>query len=203
MADTVTEDGKTETVTTTESLKNESAAEVEAAKKRAEQAEMRANQLQNELDKRSKAEDAARQKQLEEQNEFKTLYEREKLAREELERKEQDELKRENAKKAETEIFSEFPSEVVEVATSVGLQLNGETEEAKKELRDKLTALKDKVSPKATVHANNTYETSPADPEKDKLLEGMKVGHKESASKFIGGLESIKSFKRMAGLKVD
>ena len=85
---------------------------------------MRANQLENELKKREAAEEAAKLKQLEENNEWKSVAEQNRIKLEALEaEREADERAKELAA-AKQEVFKEFPAEVIELAEETGLNLS-------------------------------------------------------------------------------
>lgn len=120
--------------------------EVEAARKRAEQAEMQANMLRNQLKAKEDAEAAAKAKQLEEQNEYKTLYEQEKAKREEADREREADEQRKAVTETRQNILSDYTDEVKETAKKLGLDLNDVTEEAVTEFKGKLDTLQSQAS---------------------------------------------------------
>lgn len=157
----------TETATTTTPLQNEgtitsapatdntSTQLVEQAKREAEQARMRANQLENELKKFRDAQADAERKQLQEKEEYKQLWEKSESERRALEdaRKEAD---RQASLIAATDaILKEYPQEVVEIAKTAGLSLTDGDEVATKALKEKLDAIKQRVTPGVRVTTNN------------------------------------------------
>jgi len=102
---------------------------IEELRKKAEQAEMRANQLANQLKAKDDAEAAAQAKQLEEQNQYKTLYEQEKAKRTQIEA---DGAAAEKAATLKTEadkLFAQYPEQVRSLAQEAGMTLS-DTDEA-------------------------------------------------------------------------
>lgn len=176
-------------------------AEVERLKKEAEQARMRANQLENELAAKNKAEDEARQKQLEENEEYKTLFEREKERRESLEKDQQTALDRAKISTAKSEVLAKFPKEVVEAAEITGMSLSDASDEAKTEFENKLKALSDKIGPKKTASGNNQAQQVNVAPERAQLLDGVRRGDPSSTRQAISGLESLKTMRQIAGVE--
>jgi len=144
--------------------------EIEILRKRAEQSEMRARQLENQNKEREKKEEETRLKKLEEDNEFKTLYEREKAAREQLEaEREQEELYK-TVQKAKSSVLSSYSSEVVELAEATGIGLVDDTEESKEAYKAKLDIIASKLkAPEPTVRGNNTT-TGPVNADDSKTL---------------------------------
>jgi hypothetical protein len=155
-----------ETAGATPPLKNDAQtqtvdpAEFEALKKKAEQAEMRANQLQNEAEARKKADEEAARKKLEEDEKWKDVAEQERLKREELEQQVQSQAQEKRLKAVESQLLSEFPQEVRELAETVGLSLQEDSEEAQTAFKDKLGKLAEKVPVSNPVGASN-HSNSP------------------------------------------
>lgn len=115
--------------------------ELEAARKKAEQAEMRANQLAKQLKEKEDAEAAAKTKELEDKEEFKNLYEQEKLKREEIERERDAEEQRRALRKAEKGVLADYSDEVAATAKDLGLRLSEISDEAVAEFKSKLDKL--------------------------------------------------------------
>lgn len=133
---------------------------VEELRKKAEQAEMRANQLQNQLKAKEEAEQAAKDKELEEQNQYKDLYEQEKAKREEVEA-ERAKAEKEAALKAESEkLFADYPAQVKEIAEVTGLTLVDTDDASIAAFKVKLDKLKPQVSG-GTVTPNNPGTPTP------------------------------------------
>lgn len=119
--------------------------EVEAQRKKAEQAEMRANQLANELKAIKDAQAVKDAKELEDKEEFKTLYEQEKVKREEIEREAETEKERKALKKAEKAVLSEYSDEVKDAAEDLGVTLGDAGDDAVAEFKGKLDKLQARV----------------------------------------------------------
>lgn len=136
---------------------NTSSAELEAARKEAEQAKMRANQLQNQLAEKEAAEAAAKAKQLEEKEEFKTLYEQTQARLNEIEENRARETQAAQLKTATEEVFKDYSADAVELARTAGLSLTADSDEAKAALKSKLDAFQAKVggSPQPRPQGNN------------------------------------------------
>ncbi len=135
--------------------------EVEAARKRAEQAEMQANMLRNQLAAKEKAEAESKARELEEQNQFKTLYETEKSKREAIEAA-QAEAERRAALKAESEkVLSEYPDAVKALAEKTGLSLSDTDEASVAAFKAKLEDVRGIIKePKVTANNPGTVTQS-------------------------------------------
>jgi flagellar biosynthesis GTPase FlhF len=126
---------------------NTSTAEVEQLRKEAEQAKMRANQLQNELEDRRKKEDEVKQKQMEEQEEYKQLYEKTNAELSQLQDEKEAQATRSQLDGKTTEILKDYPEAVARAAQIAGLTLLEDSETAIANLKGKLDDLKTTVSP--------------------------------------------------------
>jgi uncharacterized phage infection (PIP) family protein YhgE len=150
----------TENPTATPVVNAVDTAEVERLKKEAEQARMRANQLQNQIDEAKKAEEARKAKELEEQNEFKSLYEQEKAKREEYETQKEREARLAAIESASNEVLADYPDAVKEIAKETGIAPTDATDEAKAEFKKRLESINAKL-PQVTVGANNPSNPTP------------------------------------------
>jgi chromosome segregation ATPase len=172
-------------------------ADVEAAKREAEQAKIRANQLANEKkaleDKLAEVE----RKKLEEKEEFKTLYEQTnaRLA----EREAADAAKERSAEltKATEAVYAEYPSNVVELAKTAGLSLSDDSEEAAKALKEKLEVFKSKVGPSAP-SANNPRPVTPEVASREEQMKRIRGGDKAALGEFIRSNPGIQRMKEIA-----
>lgn len=108
---------------------SEGAGEAERLRKELEQAKMRENQLLNEKKAKEEAEAKQRAKELEEQNEFKSLYEQEKAKREAIETERKAEEERKELDKKKSEVLTDYSDEVKALAEEAGMAL-GSTDEA-------------------------------------------------------------------------
>lgn len=119
--------------------------EVEKERKLREQAEMRANQLANQLKAKDDAEAAAKAKELEENNEFKTLYEQEKARREELEASQEADQKAKEVKDTSESILSDYSDDVKALAEDAGLELKDVSEDAVAEFKGRLDKFQTRI----------------------------------------------------------
>lgn len=176
-------------------------AEVERLKKEAAQAQMRANQLENELKKREAAEEAAKLKQLEENNEWKSVAEQNRIKLEALEaEREADERAKELAA-AKQEVFKEFPAEVIELAEETGLNLSDVTDDAKEALKAKLEKIQSKVVTNKPVTPNNPANPAPVDADRSEKLKRMAYGDKQAREEIISSLPGVEAMRKMAGFQ--
>jgi len=180
--------------------------DVEAAKKEAEQARLRANQLQNQLDKIKAEQDAARQKQLEENEQFKQLAE-ERQAKLDAIEQERAENEKNNLLKSQTlTLLNEYSPAVKELAETAGLTLTDDSDEAKAELKAKLDTFASKVGSSQKVTANNPAPTVEQPTSREQAIKTMQLNNiptsaRRAAEKAaIGSLESIKAMKAQNNL---
>lgn len=119
--------------------------ELEAARKRAEQAEMRANQLANQLKAEEEAKAKAKAKELEQKEEYKTLYEQSQAKLVEIEREREAEEQRKAVTETRQNILSDYSDEVKDAAKDLGLSLDEVTDEAVTEFKTKLDKLQTRL----------------------------------------------------------
>lgn len=185
-----------------------SGVDVEQAKRETEQARIRANQLENELKKMRDEQEAARLKQLEEKEEFKTLYEQTQARLREIEEASTRAEQQATVATATAEILKDYPDNVVELAKTAGLTLTDDSEAAKASLKAKLDSFK------ATVGTNPVTPNNPSNPtpnpnrdelaKRDNLWEGSPMARAAAAGdlqpqyEFIRGLPSIARMKEIA-----
>jgi chromosome segregation ATPase len=191
-----------------------SSADVEQAKRDAEAQRLRANQLQNELDKAKQAQDEAQRKQLEEKEEFKTLYEKTQAQLNEITAA-QENATRQTQLASETEtLLKDYPTEVAKIAKTAGLVLSDDSDASKAALKVKLDELKSTVSPGTIVTSNNPSNPSEPQLTREQLVtkgeDGVSPmawagakGDESVSRKFAASLNAVKEMKRMAGQKVD
>lgn len=185
--------------TTTAPPQVNSSVDVEAAKREAEQARIRANQLQNQLDKIQKEQEAAQQKQLEEKEEFKTLYEQTQSRLKEIEETQSAQERAKELSAATEEVFKAYPTNVVELAKTAGLSLSDDSEAAQASLKEKLDAFQKQVgSSTPRPSANNPHTPAPAEPARAELLGRMKAGDATATSEFIKNLPAVQRMKEIA-----
>lgn len=129
--------------------------EAEKLRKELEQARMRENQLLNEKKAADEAKAAADAKTLEEQNEFKTLYEQEKAKREAIESEKQADERRTELEKAKAEVLADYSDEVKALAEEAGMSLTDTDEDAKAAFKEKLDKVQKLVGATGKVTPDN------------------------------------------------
>ena len=134
---------------------------VEAAKKEAEQATLRANQLANENAKLKAEQDAAKAKQLEEKEEFKTLYEQTQSKLKEIEEAQAAAARQKELSTATEEVFKDYDPKAVELAKVAGLGLSEDSDAARAILKEKLDVFQKQLGTTANPGANNPREITP------------------------------------------
>lgn len=177
-------------------------AELERQKRAAEQSFMRAQQLENELKKFKDEQAAQKAKELEEQNQFKSLYEQEKAKLEEITSQQEAQKRQTELTQATDSVLGEFSQEVAEIAKEAGLGLTDDSEEAKAALKAKLENIQKKVVSTSTPAPNNPNPNmaQPADAQKlETLRYGEGQARQQVANEMIGGLAAVKAMKAMAG----
>lgn len=180
-------------------------AEVERLRKEKEQAEMRANQLANQLKAKEEAEASAKAKQLEENEQFKELWEKERQEKEALIAEREAAQHKAELTSATDNLLQNYSPAVQELARTAGLSLNDDSDEAQADLKAKLDTFASKIgSPR--VEANNPAPTVPTETSNDRDLETMRMNNvprkvNEAATrKVISGLSAIKEMKKMNGI---
>jgi hypothetical protein len=192
-------------------------AEVERLRKQSEQADMRVRQLENEKKERDAKDAEERQKQLEEQNEFKTLYEKTNADLQALRDTQTAAERQAELSKLSEGILKDYPQAVVDVAQTAGLNLTDDGEAAQKTFKDKLDSLKEKVAPGtgSTVTSSNPNTSAPAEtgqtgglgrPRSLGVDDGSQTirpeANQQKISEYISKLPAIEQMKRDAGVAV-
>jgi hypothetical protein len=138
-------------------------AEVERIRKEAEQAKMRAAQLENQLREKEAAEAAAKAKQLEEKEEFKTLYEQTQSQLNEIREAQAAQERSAQLTNATEEVFKDYSADAVELAKTAGLSLTDDSDAARASLKVKLDAFQAKVgnSPAPSPRGSNPRPETP------------------------------------------
>lgn len=191
-----------------EPIKNEAldatklANELAEAKKIAEQAQMRARQLENEKATREKADEEARHKQLEENEEYKILYEREKAQREELLSEREKEVQEATIAAAKKEVLNGFSSEVLEIAEATGLSLYDSSDEAKAQLKAKLEIIASKVgnTDKKVIGNNTRDETPGADNDYLRMRFSDVSIAREARKSAISKIPALEEMRKISGM---
>ena len=185
-SETATQGDSQTTVTTTSTQDNNQGnqvdtAEVERLRKEAEQAKMRANQLEKEKAEREKRDAEAEAEKLAEQNKWKEIAEQNKAKVEAFEKEREEAVAKAELEKTQEDVYKEFPQDVVELAKETGLELNENSEEAKEALKTKLNKLSEKISSDGKPTANNQRDNN-NQPSRDELMKQ----HAEAQNKTPG-----------------
>lgn len=173
-------------------------ADVENAKREAEQARIRANQLENENARLKAEQQDAQRKQLEEKEEFKTLYEQTQARLKEIEDANTAKEHSAQLQTATQEVLKDYPAAVVAIAKTAGLSLSDDSDAARAVLKAKLDEFKTQVGGNPAPRSNNPHQPTPVAPERTELVNRMRGGDKKAASEYIGGLSAIQRMKEIA-----
>jgi len=167
--------------------------EVERLRKEVEQVTMRSNQLANQLKAKEDAEAAEKAKQLEEQNEFKTLYEQEKAKREEIETAQAQAEKAATLKAESDKLFATYPEQVKTLAEEVGLSLTDTDEDTVAAFKQKLDKISGSIAAPKVTPNNPGVQTPKTDITPQDLHEIMKdpVKFDEYVKKNFKGIASM------------
>lgn len=138
-------------------------AEVEALRKSLEQQQLRTRQLENEKAAADKAAEDAKAKELEKQNEFKTLYETSEAKRKELENEKELNTKKAEVKTESDKVLADYSPEVRKLAETTGLSLTDTDAATVEAFKAKLEEVKGMVGP-AKVTPNNPNTPTPEGP---------------------------------------
>ena len=134
--------------------------ELEKLRKEAEQARLRANQLENEKKARDEADAKKQAEQLVEKEEYKTLFEQEKAKREALEADKAADEKRTELTTKKTEVLKDYNDEVKALAQEAGMDLSDTDEATITTFKGKLDKIATMVSSNAKVTPNNPNRPS-------------------------------------------
>jgi hypothetical protein len=155
---------------------------------------MRANQLENELKKFKDAQEQAKAKELEEKEEYKTLYEQSQ-AELNRQREEREQSERQKTLSAEKDaLLADFPEAVKAIADEAGLQLTDDSDEAKATFKAKLDKISEQVGDTAKVTPNNTRSNTTEKSREELLAEYRKTGDPSLMAAAISNLNFVKPF---------
>lgn len=172
-------------------------ADVEAVRKEAEQAKMRANQLANELAEAQKKIAEAETAKLQEKEDYKTLWEQaNNQLQEVVTTQEQQAFKAEVAKK-ESEVTSQYSEEVLEIAQTAGLALNGVDEESTAAFKAKLDKISEKVGSTAKNRPENRQANiNPDTVSREQAIERLRQGDRTAAVDAVETLGFIQAYNK-------
>lgn len=200
----VSNDTSTATVPTSSS--DNSSAELQKARKDAEQARMEANLFRNKLAEKEKLESETQAKKLEEEGQYKELLAKERAEKEAL-LSEKDAAERSAILSAGTnEVLGKYSPAVVDIAKTAGLSLVDDSDEAKVSLAEKLDSIQAKVGGQAKVQGNNPAPSVQQPQGKEELIATMqntdlRARDRDAASlKFVSGLKSLDTMREQAGV---
>lgn len=145
--------------------------DAENLRKELEKLQMERNMLRNKLDETEAEKKAREQKELEEREEYRTLYEQEKAAREAIENEAKERERKAEINAATDQIFSDYADDVVELAKEAGLSLEDASEEAQKKLKAKLDKFAAKVQSGSPTTPSNVNTSTPAATDRQAALE--------------------------------
>jgi vacuolar-type H+-ATPase subunit I/STV1 len=190
---------------------NADTAEVERLKKEAAQAIMAGNQARNELERIKTEQEATKQKQLLEKEEFKTLYEQSQSRLDEITKAQEAQERQSEITAATNDVFKDYSPDTIELAKLAGLGLSDDSDSAKAVLKEKLDAFQAKVGNNApTVLSNNPRQTTPETVDNASLVARDHVGGEsimavEAAKgninpqlEYISKLSAIKKMRQQA-----
>lgn len=181
--------------------------DIEEIKRQAQQAEMRANQLANQLAAKEKADAEARQKQLEEQNQWKELYEKANSDKLALEQAQEAAAKQATVERVKGELTSAYSPEVLDVANTAGLTLTDDSETAQADFKSRLDLIAEKFAPapKKVVGNNIPPVTPSVDADRAKLISRMRFSDSNVAgaarTELINKLPALDKMREAAGLR--
>lgn len=170
-------------------------AELESERKAREQAEMERNLLRNKVSEFEKAQAQAEADRLKEKEDYKTLWEQANAQlTEKLTAEEQAAFQAEVAKK-ESEVTSQYSEEVLDIAKTAGLKLDGVEDDSLEAFKTKL----DKISEKVGGTAKNRPENRLPGVQNDEVaraqaLERARQGDKTAVQDAVETLSFIKAY---------
>lgn len=168
---------------------NADAAEVERLKKEAEQARMRANQLQNQLDQKAKEEEEATRQKLEEENQYKSLYEQEKAKREAFETEQERNQREAELARVKQDALKDYPEEVRTEAEELGIDLSDASNvDAYKARLDKLNARYENAN---KVTPNNGRPSTNTKRSKHEILQDYASGNSKAFDEALSSVPFI------------
>lgn len=170
-------------------------AQLAEAKKEAEQAKMRANQLENELKTKNDAEAAAKAKQLEDNQEFKTLYDQQKAENERIVAERDAADKKVTLEAEESKITAKYAPEVLDIVKELGAKLEDASPEAVAAYTAKLDKISEKIGAKNPVGPNNNPVNRNVQPDRAAQLKAYReTGDPRQMDALINNLSFVKPF---------
>lgn len=138
---------------------NASDTAAEELRKQLEKERMEKNQLRNKLDAQEKAKEEAKKKELEEQEQYKSLYEQERAKREEFEKSQEESKRKQAIDEAKEKVFSDYSDEVRILANEAGMELSDTDDESVEKFKQRLDKVKGMLGePKVSGNNPNPVE---------------------------------------------
>lgn len=174
----------------------QTSAELEAARKEAAQAAMRANQLENQVKELTSKIAANETERLQEKEDYKSLWEQSQSRLNEfVEREEKKAFQAEVSKKQE-ELASQYSEEVLDIAKTAGLSLNGVDDADVESFKAKLDAISEKVSKDVKNTPENHAKPIDGDIDRAQALERLRQGDKTAVTDAVQSLGFVKAYKK-------
>lgn len=172
-------------------------ADVEAVRKEAEQAKMRANQLQNELAEAQKKIAEAEQAKLQEKEDYKTLWEQANSQLQEVvTTQEQAAFQAEVAKK-ESEVTAQYSEEVLKIVKTTGVKLDGVDDAAAAAFKAKLDEIQETVGATASNRPeNHSGAVVPDTARREQALERVRQGDRTAVEEAVNTLGFIQAYEK-------
>ncbi len=174
----------------------QSNAELEAARKEAEQARMRANQLENQLAEAKRREAEAEQAKLQEKEDYKTLWEQTQSELLAIREKEEQSAVQAEITKKESEVTSQYSEEVLEIAKTAGLKLSGVDETAAADFKAKLDKISEKVGATAKPRPENHQAPNAETLSKEQAIERLKQGDRTAVTDAVNSLGFVQAYNK-------
>ena len=172
-------------------------ADVDAVRKEAEQAKMRANQLENQLAEAQRKIAEAEQAKLQEKEDYKTLWEQANAQLVEKTTAEEQAAFQAAVSKKESEVTSQYSEEVLEIAKTAGLTLTGVDEESATAFKAKLDKISEKVGSTAKNRPENRNSVvNPDTISREQAIERLRQGDRTAAVDAVETLGFIQAYNK-------
>lgn len=169
-------------------------------RKELEQLRMRANQLENEKRESDKAAAEADRQKLEEQNEYKTLFEKTDAELRAIREREEKASRSAELSKVSEDVLKDYPKEVQELAATAGLTLTDESEVSRTAFKEKLDGIAQRINPTQTSTSNNPSSLPASGNQNPDLADEL---HPLDETEFTGKGGRVVTKMAIAGAKND
>lgn len=168
--------------------------ELDAIRKEREQLEMERNMLRNKLAEKEKAEAELKQKQLQENEEYKTLWEQTQAQLREVTEAQERAATLAEISAKEKELSSQYSEEVLDIAKTAGLKLDATDEDAVSKFQSALEKISSKVGRDTKPSPENHSGQSRDNLSQAQAIERLRSGDKSAVSDAVGGLSFVKAY---------